>query len=444
MLLLSGYLAYAARKTDFIRHLDIVSNVFYEIPNQRYFLFIVVMSLLWLVFFKVVGLYDPRAIKKFLNQINKIFLGCTLGIAAVIIFLFFRREFLFSSRFILLAAWILSIVLIVSGRSLVRIIHRLLLRFKIAAKTVIIVGSDRNTEDLISQLKAESRWGYMVTDRAFTLEQLAQKAPQSTASGVILADLTYSHDKVNDFLEFCQSRHLDFYYAPDIFSAHLHNISMEEVAGFPLIEIKRTPLEGWGRVKKRSVDMLLSVLALIIILIPSIIIALLIKLTSAGPVFVALKRVGEQHRIFRIIKFRSMVKDAHLMKPELINHNERSGPLFKMKNDPRITKGGRFLRRFSLDELPNFYNVLIGHMSLVGPRPHEPEEVGQYQPRQQRLLNIKPGITGLAQISGRSNLPFDEEARLDLYYIENWNLKLDFTILLKTPFAVLFKRDGAV
>ena len=138
-----------------------------------------------------------------------------------------------------------------------------------------------------------------------------------------------------------------------------------------------------------------------------------------------------------------MIDGAEDLKDDLFDQNERRGPLFKLKRDPRITPLGRVLRRFSIDELPNFVNVLMGQMSLVGPRPHEPGEVVRYKEYQKKLLNIKPGITGVAQISGRSNLNFDEEARLDLYYVENWSLKTDIAILLKTPFVVLFRRNEA-
>jgi len=139
-----------------------------------------------------------------------------------------------------------------------------------------------------------------------------------------------------------------------------------------------------------------------------------------------------------------MVDGAEKMKKELMDSNERAGgPLFKMVNDPRITRVGKFLRRTSLDEIPNFWNVLFGNMSLVGPRPHEPAEVEKYEKHHKKLLDIKPGITGMAQISGRSTLDFDEEAKLDTLYIETWSIKLDIIILFKTPLAVLFSKTAA-
>jgi exopolysaccharide biosynthesis polyprenyl glycosylphosphotransferase len=213
---------------------------------------------------------------------------------------------------------------------------------------------------------------------------------------------------------------------------------MTTLAGYPIIRIKRTPLEGWGKVVKRLFDILGS-LVLIIILIPlGVLISLLILVDSRGPVIIKLARVGQYGKTFSLYKFRSMVVNAHLMKQEILQFNERQdGPLFKMKNDPRITRIGKILRRSSLDELPQLFNVLLGSMSLVGPRPHEPEEVSRYTSQYKKLLNIKPGMTGAAQVSGRSKLLFEEEAKVDIYYIENWTIVEDLKILAKTPAAVI-------
>lgn len=444
MIMAAGILAYELRKTEFVQRLDIVSDVFYQLPTQTYLAVIAVVALVWILFFSITGLYNERETRVFINQITKVFTACTAGMSAVVLFLFFRREFLFSSRFIILAAWIMSIVFVLSMRALVRIIRRILLRFHISAVPIVVVGGDTNTNHFIEQIAARTRWGYRVVARAFTLEQLEEKVKQHKAGEVILADLRYSREKINDFLNFCQTHHVNFRYAADIFSANIRNMEVDTIAEFPFIELKRTPLEGWGRIAKRMLDVVGSLIAIGISFIPGIVIALLIKLTSPGNVFVALPRLGEGGVPFKIYKFRSMVLNAHMLKSELLKRNERRGVLFKMKDDPRITRVGKFLRRWSLDELPNFYNVLIGTMSLVGPRPHEPEEVKAYTEYQRKLLNIKPGITGLAQISGRSNLSFEEEARLDIFYVENWSLKMDFAIMLKTPGAVLFRREGAM
>jgi lipopolysaccharide/colanic/teichoic acid biosynthesis glycosyltransferase len=171
-------------------------------------------------------------------------------------------------------------------------------------------------------------------------------------------------------------------------------------------------------------------------------IAALVKLTSPGPVMFKQERVGRNGQTFRMWNFRSMYADAEQRRAELLAQNDLDGVLFKMKEDPRVTRVGRFLRRWSLDELPNLVNVLVGDMSLVGPRPPLPAEVEEYEQDVKRRLLVRPGITGLWQISGRSNLPWEDAVRLDLYYVDNWSLTYDFMILWKTVFAVI-RRHGA-
>jgi exopolysaccharide biosynthesis polyprenyl glycosylphosphotransferase len=255
---------------------------------------------------------------------------------------------------------------------------------------------------------------------------------------IIQTDSTISKDQALDLLTYCQENHVSLKYVANLFQAQSLHLNLGSVAGLPLVEIQSTPLEGWGKVAKRIFDFILANLALIVLSPLFIIIALLIKFTSPGPVFVSLDRVGVKGKMFKLYKFRSMIKDAHILKADMMKFNQRAdGPLFKMKNDPRITKIGRFLRKTSLDELPQLFNAFIGNMSLVGPRPHEPEEVSKYQRGYKKLLSIKPGVTGMAQVSGRSNLLFTEEAKLDIFYIENWSLLLDLVILFKTPFIII-------
>jgi len=244
-------------------------------------------------------------------------------------------------------------------------------------------------------------------------------------------------------MDFCNAYHLPMSYAANLFETRSTNVAMTTLAGIPLIEIKRTSLEGWGRVLKRVFDIVMGALLLIIFSPVFAVVALLILFDTGRPVFVKLERVGRGGKRFTLYKFRSMVHGAHTMKKDLMTQNERKdGPLFKMRDDPRITRTGIWLRRTSIDELPQFFNALNGSMSLVGPRPHEPEEVSQYTPSQRVLLFIKPGATGLSQVSGRSDLTFEEEVRLDTFYLEHWSLALDLQLLLKTP-LVLFRRRSA-
>jgi exopolysaccharide biosynthesis polyprenyl glycosylphosphotransferase len=196
---------------------------------------------------------------------------------------------------------------------------------------------------------------------------------------------------------------------------------------------------GWT---KRAFDLLLGGLALLAISPLLLLIALAIKLDSPGPVFYRQLRVGKDGRRFRIYKFRSMRPDADRLLDQLRTHNEADGPLFKMKQDPRVTRVGALLRRWSLDELPQLLNVVTGDMSLVGPRLPIPSEVSQYEPWQLGRLRAQPGITGLWQVSGRSDVSFHDMVRLDLHYIRNWSLGLDLEILLRTVPAVLTSRGA--
>jgi len=224
---------------------------------------------------------------------------------------------------------------------------------------------------------------------------------------------------------------------PDLLELERRNVSVTELGGLPVLELKPTPLDGWGKVLKRIFDLLCSALGVVLLAPLFILISFLIKLDSRGPVFYRARRVGAFGKEFKMYKFRTMVDDADKLKNKLAQLNEREGPLFKLRDDPRITRIGRFLRRTSLDELPQLFNVFKSEMSLVGPRPHEPAEVARYAKHHKRLLTIKPGITALAAISGRSSLPFEKEVQLDTHYIENWSLLWDIIIILKTVWVVL-------
>ena len=232
------------------------------------------------------------------------------------------------------------------------------------------------------------------------------------------------------------------------------SVSQSRYFGIPVVEVKKTPLEGWGRIIKRIIDVILSLLFIVIFSPVMIIAAALVKIDSRGPVLYKNLRIGKDGKSFKLYKFRSMLlqyctgdeyanETAQEYEKELIKtQNTKSGPVYKIADDPRVTKIGRFIRRWSIDELPQLFNVFNGSMSIVGPRPHQPREVAKYELHHKKLLTIKPGITGMAQISGRSDLTFEEEVKIDTYYIENWSSLLDFSILLRTPAAVLRSRKA--
>jgi exopolysaccharide biosynthesis polyprenyl glycosylphosphotransferase len=250
------------------------------------------------------------------------------------------------------------------------------------------------------------------------------------------------HRKIMSVAALCERENTRVRLVPDVFQMSLSRVEMDEIAGIPLIGIKQSAISGYNLILKRVIDFTVALLGLIFLFPFLALLALAIKLDSPGPVIFTQERVGKGGRRFVVHKFRSMVQDAESRKRELLSLNEADGPLFKIKDDPRMTRLGRFLRRFSLDELPQFYNVLRGEMSLVGPRPSVPTEVEQYQTWHRRRLEIVPGMTGLWQVNGRSDLTFDEMALLDIYYIENWSLPTDIKILLQTLPTVIF-RTGA-
>jgi len=213
---------------------------------------------------------------------------------------------------------------------------------------------------------------------------------------------------------------------------------VEEIAGVPMIGIKEVRISGLNQWLKRGIDIAFSALVLTLGAPLMALIALMIKLDSPGAVFFRQERVGKMGQRFTLYKFRSMVANAEEQRQALEALNEADGPLFKIKADPRITRLGKQLRRLSLDELPQFYNVWRGEMSLIGPRPGLPAEVERYQEWHKRRMEVPPGLTGLWQVSGRSELTFDEMALLDIYYVENWSPALDIKIFLQTIPRVIF------
>ena len=224
---------------------------------------------------------------------------------------------------------------------------------------------------------------------------------------------------------------------PDLLQLSLNRVHMDQVAGIPLLGVREMSLTGWNLILKRAMDIVIGGLGALVISPLLAVIAISIRLDSPGPALFRQVRVGRGGRSFTIYKFRSMVENAEDVRRYLDAMNEADGPIFKMKDDPRCTRVGRILRRLSLDELPQLYNVLRGEMSLVGPRPALPSEVAQYQDWHKKRLDVSPGMTGLWQVSGRNKLSFDEMVLLDVYYAENWSPTSDLRIILKTVPLVL-------
>jgi len=436
---LAGLFAYQLRFKEFVTD---IRPVLFNIDWPHFAVTMLLVALGVIILFAWNGLYDINRQYKLTQELVRISAASTLGLAIVMGWFFFNPQ-LFGSRFIILVAWALIIVLVSLGRLLLRWLRLVVYRTGFGVSRVALIGTDNNSRELAGLFAKSLNLGLRVVWQLPLSQVDDLKNHLTELDEVIVGDPTVGHEEKLRLLEFCSANHLSFRYAADMFEAQTHNVLVQTLAGVPLVEIKRTPLDGWGRVSKRFFDLILATLALLVTSPILLLLAGAVLLESGWPFLVALQRVGEGGKLFYLYKFRSMVKDAHQLKAKLLAYNERAdGPLFKMSHDPRVTRLGAWLRLWSLDELPQLWNILIGQMSLVGPRPHEPGEVAAYNINQRKLLSIKPGLTGLAQISGRSNLTFAEEVKLDLFYIENWSLRGDFVILIKTIGVVLSRRNA--
>ncbi len=441
--LIAGWLAYGLR----FGLVAEVRPVLFQLTPERFAAVNALVALGAVVALALGGAYTLRSGRRALDEIRRVFLGCTVALAAATFLVFLRVE-LFSSRFMVLVMWGLALVLVGLVHLSVRAVQRAAYRRGRGVHRCLLVGSDEAADALATALAANPAYGLAVVRRVPALDNslvisLRELHQQLQLDEIIMADTSASSAAVLQVKQYCDSYQLTFRYVASLLQAQSLSIDIETIGGLPVVEVLRTRLAGWGRVFKRAFDLMLGLLAALVALPFGLIIAACIKLNTPGPVLVGLPRVGADGRTFRVFKFRSMIKDAHLLKNDLIDRNERSdGPLFKLSRDPRVTSVGSFLRRFSIDEWPQVLNVLAGSMSLVGPRPHEPGEVERYDQSARKLLAIKPGITGLAQISGRSSLKFADEVRLDTFYVENWTPWLDLQIILKTPGVVIGGREA--
>ncbi|KKT26767.1 MAG: Exopolysaccharide biosynthesis polyprenyl glycosylphosphotransferase [Parcubacteria group bacterium GW2011_GWA2_43_9b] len=453
MLILAGLAAYWLRTSSLVAAWrPVLFGV--NLPLEKYLGLVALIGLFMLVIFALTGLYEIRRANGILEDFARVLIGASAGLAIIIIYSFLRREW-FDSRFLIFAAWILAIFFVLLGRTIIRAIQKFLLsRYNFGVHNVLVVGGDKISREIIDEIKNKSALGYNLVRhfQDLDLAQIKETVKNESLDDIILANPDWSREQVLGLIDFCDEKRLNFKFVPNLFQALTINVEFDALAGIPLVELKRTALDGWGKIIKRTMDFFGAIFGIIIFSPVMFIVAILVKLDSRGPIIYKNERVGPEG-IFNTYKFRSMKleyctgseydKDGRAsdLEDELAaKQSGRKGPVFKVINDPRRTRLGRFLEASSLDELPQFFNVMLGQMSLVGPRPHMPKEVAGYEKWHKRVFNVKPGITGLAQISGRSEIDFDEEAKLDAYYIENWSLWMDWKILLKTPLVVILGR----
>lgn len=442
MVVLAGLMTYLLRT----KILDYFRPVLFEfnLPLEKYLFLVLGTAALLTGIFALSGLYKLKNTARGIEEFFQVVVAVSAGVMILILYIFFRQE-LFNSRFLILGGWFFSVVFVTFGRFLVRCLRRYLRgSFRFGIQRVLVIGDDEISQKIAQGMGQAQTAGYQLVKHLTNpaLEEVRAAVSNPGIEEVILADPNYAKERVTELVDFCHDRHLSFRFVPNLHQILTANFAVDTFAGVPLIELRRTNLDGWGRVLKRLTDMGGSLLALLLFSPLFLAVALAIKWETAGPVFVRLRRAS-QNREFKLLKFRSMIKNAEALKPQLSALNERpDGPLFKIKNDPRITKVGRWLRRYRLDELPQFWNILKGEMSLVGPRPHQPDEISHYQKHHRKVLTIKAGATGLAQVSGSSDLSFEEEVALDSFYLENWSWTQDFKIILKTALKMLRDRSA--
>ncbi len=423
-------------------------------PYADYIPFQIGYVVMLLIFLTADGVYLRRRAGGWFDELYRIGNATTTVVVILIATTFIS---LLYSRLLLLEAGVITIALLSAYRLLWRMAAANLRRRGVGVDRVLIVGAGELGRAVMRNLVARPELGYRVVGfvdddlskgdlgrfKALGgLESIGGVVKGERVDEVIITLPWTYHRTIMGLVRSCESLGVRARVVPDVFQLSLNRVDMDDLGGIPLMGVKETRLPRVARLGKRALDLIFSVLALVVTAPLLLVVALVIRLNSPGPAFFRQKRVGQGGKLFDIYKFRSMRVGAEEEQEQLRDQNESSGPLFKMKADPRITPLGRFLRRSSIDELPQFFNVLRGEMSVVGPRPGLPSEVAEYQPWHRQRLEVPPGITGLWQVSGRSELTFDEMCLLDIYYIENWSLGLDLSIMLRTVPRVFFA-EGA-
>ncbi len=438
------------------------------LPISAFYPYIVPYVVISLLALQMRGLYAlPRGATWF-DHMRIVVSASTIGVAALTLGALLFNPVL-PSRLVFIYLWVCTVGIFGVERFVYRTVRTWLWKHGINVRRALVVGAGVAGQRIMKDIIERPELGYALAGYASDspdgprspvwtvpirlkdgskLQRLGSVKDVPAIIGrvelheVIVALPATHHAQILNIIDSCRQYGLDFRLVPDLFEMRFNEVRIDALNGVPLIGVKDVALRGFNLLVKRLLDVVFALLALVVAALPMLVIALAVKLTSPGPVLFRQTRVGKGGRAFTCYKFRSMYRDAEQRKADLLHLNEADGPIFKIRNDPRLTPFGRFLRRTSLDELPQIFNILKGEMSWVGPRPPTPDEVARYSEWHLKRLDVTPGLTGLWQVSGRSDLSFDEMVKLDLYYAENWSLAMDIIILLKTIPAVL-KREGA-
>jgi exopolysaccharide biosynthesis polyprenyl glycosylphosphotransferase len=443
-------------------------------PYGAMLLFVVLIRLLVLHYY---DLYRLRGEFSFFDDAVRLFKSTAIGSLLIVAAAFlYRGGFQYRAFSYSRSVFVLDFLLAFAGVAALRLMVRSLQMFarqrQLNLIPTLVVGQGAEAALCIKEMQERPSLGYRVIGVVEnSLEEVSGQATyesipvisnlaglpeairDSGANEVIIADPGVDGDALFDvMMRSGRRRGVEFRIAPSLFNCLPRKTEIDQIGALPMIRLFREPLSNAARIVKRVSDIVISVIALALLSPLWLIIALLIKWNSPGPVFFKQERVGMDGRIFLVYKFRTMHVDAdHTIHQEYqrlfiagraeANLGDAERPAYKLPADPRITRVGRWLRHTSLDEVPQLFNVLLGDMSVVGPRPPIPYEVEAYELAHRKRLDMKPGLTGLWQVSGRNRLPFAEMVRLDLFYIENWSLLLDLKIILRTA-LVIFRGDG--
>jgi exopolysaccharide biosynthesis polyprenyl glycosylphosphotransferase len=412
----------------------------YQVPWQLLPLF----TMVWIFVLLVFSIYDGRKYIRVVDEFSMLTLGSALAsvASAGLLYLTFRDV----SRLLFLTFVIFTYFGLVCWRAIYRIIVRWG-GFAPDHRRVLIVGAGELGQKAYQQVQLHSQFGLtfcgFLDDESSDvnvvgyLDDARNVIAEKTIDDVVVAMPGRAYQRVNQLIAEMHDLPVRVWVIPDYFSLVLHQARVEEYAGIPMLNLRAPALNDYQRLTKRVFDLLITVLLLPILLPVIGIISLAIKLSDKGPALFIQKRVGENGKLFNVYKFRTMVTDAEKYKDEVEKFDEKGNLIHKRPDDPRVTKIGKILRRASLDELPNFFNVLKGDMSLIGPRPELPYLVENYEDWQRKRFAMPPGITGWWQVTGRSDKPMHLNTEDDLYYVQHYSIWLDLLILWKTIWVVI-------
>jgi exopolysaccharide biosynthesis polyprenyl glycosylphosphotransferase len=385
-------------------------------------------------------------------------IALTIG---ALLFILVMLKIDYISRTVVLSFAAIELVCIITIRAAFKRYQAICVRDLRNASRVLIIGTGERAKELSKNLRAQSEWGIDVVGHLDpdptrigttilgapvlgTVEDIGCILKANVIDEVVIAITRSMLTDAEPIAHACEEEGIKLRFMADLFNLEAARTNLIQLGSIPLLTLETVAQDEIQLWVKRGFDLLLTIAALPLVIFLMVIIAIAVKLDSPGPIFFVQQRVGLKKRLFPMLKFRSMHQNAEEMLAKIEHLNEAQGPIFKMKNDPRITRVGKWLRITSMDELPQLLNVLAGHMSLVGPRPMSIRDVDLFDRGiQRKRFSVKPGLTCIWQISGRSELPFSKWLELDLKYIENWSLWLDLKILVKTiPVVLLFR--GAV